>query len=242
MHEYFLICLIIAFAGFTQGFSGFGAVMVSLPCLTLLLPIKTVVPLATLMSCCINLMLFIHLRRYLQWPKVIPLLLASLPGIPLGVYFLKYVAPWKLELLLGAVLISFPFYSRYTRTGEQATHSAWAYLAGFCSGCLGGSLGTNGPPIVIYTALQNWDKDEMKASLVGFFFLAHLGAFGFQACSGLVTAKVVTMVFGALPFLALGGFGGSFCYTKTTSENYRLAITVMLFAMGLVLMGKAALG
>ncbi|MGB8992237.1 MAG: sulfite exporter TauE/SafE family protein [Desulfobaccales bacterium] len=242
MYEYFLLCLIIAFAGFTQGFSGFGAVLVSLPCLTLLLPIKTVVPLVNLMSCCINLILIIQLRRHLQWPKILPLLLASLPGIPLGVYFLKTVAPWKLELLLGAVLISFPFYSRYTRTSARSLHQGWAYLAGFCSGCLGGSLGTNGPPIIIYTALQPWDKDEMKATLVGFFFIAHLGAVGFQAFSGLVTAKIVTLVFGSLPFLALGVFCGSFCYTKTASESYRKIITVMLFAMGLFLMVKAAQG
>jgi rhodanese-related sulfurtransferase len=38
---------------------------------------------------------------------------------------------------------------------------------------------------------------------VGFFFIAHLVALGFQAYTGLVTAKVVTMVFGSLPFLAL---------------------------------------
>ncbi len=241
MYEYFLLCLIIAFAGFTQGFSGFGAVLVSLPCLTTLLPIKTVVPLVNLMSCCINLILIVQLRHHLHWPKILPLLLASLPGIPLGVYFLKTVAPWKLELLLGAVLISFPFYSRYTKTGERCIHSGWAYLAGFCSGCLGGSLGTNGPPIVIYTALQSWDKDAMKATLVGFFFIAHLGAVGFQAYSGLVTAKVVTMVFWSLPFLALGVFCGSFCYTKTASESYRRVIMVMLFALGLFLMVKAAL-
>ena len=171
MYEYFLVCLIIAFAGFTQGFSGFGAVLVSLPCLTLLLPIKTVVPLVNLMSCCINLILIIHLRRYLQWGRVAPLLLASLPGIPLGVYFLKTVAPWKLELLLGALLISFPFYSRFTKIGERGIPSGWAYLAGFCSGCLGGSLGTNGPPIIIYTALQPWEKDQIKGTLVGFFSL-----------------------------------------------------------------------
>ncbi len=241
LNNYFLVGLIIAFAGFTQGFSGFGAVLVSLPCLAFLLPIKTVVPLVNLMSCCINLILIVQLRRHLQWPKIIPLLLASFLGIPLGVYFLKAVAPWKLELLLGAVLISFPFYSRYTRMDDRCIHSGWAYLAGFCSGCLGGSLGTNGPPIIIYTALQSWDKDEMKATLVGFFFIAHLGAVIFQTFSGLVTAKVVTMVFASLPFLALGALSGSFCYTKTASETYKKAITIMLFAIGLFLMGKAAL-
>jgi uncharacterized protein len=239
MYEYFLLCLIIAFAGFTQGFSGFGSVLVALPCLTLLLPIKTVVPLVNLMSCCINLILIVQLRRHLQWPKIIPLLLASLPGIPLGVYFLKTVAPWKLELLLGAVLIGFPCYFRIARFGARSLHPGWSYLAGFCSGCLGGSLGANGPPIIVYAALQHWDKDEIKATFVGFFFIASLGAVGFQAYSGLVTGRVVTMVLSSLPFLALGVLSGSFCYTKTASESYRRVIMVMLLAMGLLLIGKA---
>jgi uncharacterized membrane protein YfcA len=149
MYEYILLCLIIAFAGFTQGFSGFGAVMLSLPCLTLFLPIKTVVPLVNLMSCVMNLILVIQLRRHLQWPKILPLLLGSLPGIPLGVYYLKHLAPWMLELLLSAVLISFPLYSRYTNPDRRLFRPIWAYLAGFGSGFLGGSLGTNGPPIII---------------------------------------------------------------------------------------------
>jgi uncharacterized membrane protein YfcA len=241
MYEYFLVCLIIAFAGFTQGFSGFGAVMLSLPLLTLFIPIKTVVPLVNLMSCCMNLILIIQLRRHLRWPKILPLLLAALPGIPLGVYFLKTVDPWKLEILLGAVLISFPFYSRYTNPGKRPLHQGWAYLAGFCSGWLGGSLGTNGPPIIVYAALQPWEKDELKSTLVAFFFIAHLVALGFQSYTGLVTAKVVTMVFGSLPFLALGVFGGSFWYTKTASESYRKVVTVMILVMGLFLMSKAFL-
>jgi uncharacterized protein len=242
MSEYFLVSLIMAFAGFTQGFSGFGAVIVSLPCLTLFLPIKFVVPLVTLMSCCINLILVIQLRHHLQWPKIFPLLLASIPGIPLGVYVLKAVAPWSLEILLGLVLIGVPFYSRYTRARLGPPHSWWAYLAGFVSGCLGGCLGTNGPPIVVYAALQPWDKDVMKATLVGFFFIAHLGAFALQASSGLATTRVFTMVFGSLPFLALGVFSGSFCYTRISSASFRKVIMIMLVAMGLFLIGKGAWG
>ncbi|MGC2692836.1 MAG: sulfite exporter TauE/SafE family protein [Desulfobaccales bacterium] len=242
MYEYFLPCLIIAFAGFTQGFSGFGFVLVALPWLTLLLPIKTVVPLLNLMMCCISLLLMVQLRRHLQWSEVNPLLLASLAGIPLGVYFLKTVAPWKLELLLGAVLVGFPFYYRYTDLGALRLHPGWAYLAGFCSGCLGGSLGTYAPPIVVYAALKPWDKNEIKAVLVSFFFIASLVTFGLQAYGGLVTAKVAAMAFWSLPFLVLGVFCGTFCYGKTASESYRKVITAMLVAMGLLLIGKAALG
>jgi uncharacterized membrane protein YfcA len=51
---------------FAQGFSGFGVVLVSLPCLTLLLSIKTVVPLVNLLSSCINLIIIIQMRRYLK--------------------------------------------------------------------------------------------------------------------------------------------------------------------------------
>jgi uncharacterized membrane protein YfcA len=76
---------------FAQGFSGFGVMLVSLPGLTLLLSIKTVVPLVNLLSSWINLIIIIQMRRYLKWPKILPLALASVPGIPLGVYFLKIV-------------------------------------------------------------------------------------------------------------------------------------------------------
>ena len=48
------LALITFFAGFTQGLSGFGSILVSLPLLALFLDIKTVIPLVSLFALVIN--------------------------------------------------------------------------------------------------------------------------------------------------------------------------------------------
>jgi uncharacterized membrane protein YfcA len=237
--EYFLLCGIIASAGFTQGLSGFGSVLVSLPLLVLFINIKTVVPLVCLLSLFIGLMLIVQLRHHLQWREILPLLLASLPGIPTGVYFLKTIDTRGLELILGVVLISFSIYTLCARERKAPLHTCWGYLAGFLAGCLGGSIGANGPPVIVYTSLQPWNKDAIKSTLVGYFFITGIGISGFHAASGLITGEVLKLTAIALPFLVIGVLIGSFCYRKAGSDSYRRVINLVLMILGLFMIGKA---
>ncbi len=85
----------------------------------------------------------------------------------------------------------------------------WLYAAGFCSGFLGGSLAMSGPPVIVYTALQPWDKDEMKSTLTGYFFLSGLIIIVAQAMSGLMTAAVFAGSLISIPFIILGVVSGS---------------------------------
>jgi uncharacterized membrane protein YfcA len=241
MQEYILLCLIITCAGFIQGLSGFGSILISLPCLILFIPIKIVVPLVNLISCCINLILIMQMRHHLKWLKIIFILLAALPGIPLGAYILKTVETWILELILGIVLAGFAFYYHYSEPHKWRLHSGWACVVGFFSGCLGGSLGAYGPPIIIYSALQPWTKDEMKAFIVGTFFPISLGVFGAHAFNGLITKHVLLMFAGSLPFLIVGVLCGSLSYNRIAAERYKAIIAALLLSLGLLLITKAIL-
>jgi len=73
MQTYVLICLIVFLAGFTQGLSGFGSILLSLPLFAIFLDIKTVIPLVALIAFCITLILFIQLWEHLDLKKIYPL-------------------------------------------------------------------------------------------------------------------------------------------------------------------------
>lgn len=87
MTPYLIIALITFLAGFTQGLSGFGSILLALPLLTIMLDIKTVVPLAALDAFLVAIILLFELRRHLDWKKILPLVAGSFPGIPIGVFF-----------------------------------------------------------------------------------------------------------------------------------------------------------
>lgn len=173
--------VIILLAGFTQGFTGFGSALVLLPLLTLLIDVKTVVPLVILLGGCINLILFFQVRRHLQWRRVHTLLLACVPGIFCGVYILKTMSTGFLELIIGLVLIVFPAWLMIRGVPSREVPAWWAWPAGFLSGVLGGSVSAGGPPVIIYTALQPWGKLPIKSTLVGFFLVTSIAAGTVQA-------------------------------------------------------------
>jgi len=170
MQTYILICLIVFFAGFTQGLSGFGSILLSLPLLAIFLDIKIVIPLVAIYGVSITIILLVQLWKYLDWQKIFPLFLGALPGIPIGVYFLKKLDKGMIQWILGIMLISYSLYSLFFRSTNKGIREGWAYLFGFFSGCLGGALSASGPAVIVYTSLQAWSKDKIKVTLQGFLW------------------------------------------------------------------------
>lgn len=234
-----LLCLIALLAGFTQGLAGFGSVLVALPLLALFLNFKTAVPLVSTWGMTINLILLIQLRPHLSLNRILPLAVATLPGIPLGVYALKNMSVWVLEMSLGILLVVFSSYFVWSGGTTRRLSRMWAYAAGFVSGFLGGSLAASGPPVIVYTALQPWPKDEMKSTLTGFFFLSGLVIIAAQALSGLITTEVLTGSLLSIPFVILGVVCGSACYQKLATARYRQVVVGLLTLLGLLTVLKA---
>jgi len=89
MPTYLPLCLVVFFAGFIHGFSGFGSILLSLPLLAIFLDIKAVIPLVALYGLAITVLLLLQLWRHLAVTRLYPLLAGALPGVPIGVFFLN---------------------------------------------------------------------------------------------------------------------------------------------------------
>ncbi len=240
MQTYVLICLIVFFAGFTQGLSGFGSILLSLPLLAIFLDIKIVIPLVALIALCITIILFIQLWEHLDWKKIYPLFLGALPGIPLGVFFLKKLDKDLIQWILGIILISYSLYSLFFRSTNKQMRKGWGYLFGFFSGCLGGALSAAGPPVIAYMSIQTWSKDTIKVTLQGFFLVSGAIVVFFQALSGLTTIVVLRYFLVSLPLIFLGTYTGSIFYGKIREEHYKRVILILLAFLGGFMIYRAA--
>ncbi len=232
MDTYLWVCLIIFMAGLTQGLSGFGSVLLSIPLLAIFLDIKTVIPLTALVGLSMSLVLLFHLRPYLDWKKIYPLLIAAIPGIPLGVIFLKKLDKTVILCVLGIVLIVYSLYSLLSRSTGKRISGHWAYPFGFIAGCLGGAFGATGPAVIVYTSLQTWNKDQIKVTLQGFFVISGAIVVLFQALNGLTTFTVWRFYGVSLPMLILGTYVGSLFYGMIKEETYRRVMFVLLGFLG----------
>ena len=240
MQIYILVCLIVFFAGFTQGLSGFGSILLSLPLLALFLEIKAVIPLVALFGLSITIVLLVQLWHHLDWKKILPLFLGALPGIPVGVFFLKKLDKEPIQWFLGIVLVSYSLYSLFIGSPKKGIKQAWVYLFGFFSGCLGGALSAAGPPVIVYTSLQPWSKDTIKATLQGFFLVSGIVVVFSHAMSGVTTAAVLRLFLTSLPLLVAGTYAGSRFYGRINEHDYKRIMLILLAFLGAFMVYLAA--
>lgn len=232
MTDYLLILVVTFLAGFTQGLSGFGSILLALPLLAIFIDIKTVIPLVALHALLMTILLLIQLRRHLEWGKVLPLFAGSVPGVPIGVYYLKHMNTDALQLTIGVILFSYSLFGLFFKPVIWELKRAGIYLVGFMAGCLGGALGAAGPPVIVYTSLQPWSKDTIKVTLQGFFLASGIVVVGLHAMNGLTTGLVLRYFLASLPALVLGTYVGSFFYGRIEESTYRRIMYILLAFLG----------
>jgi uncharacterized membrane protein YfcA len=237
--EIYLFLGVIAFcAGAIQGLSGFGGALLSLPLLALFLDIKTAIPVTGLFAQVLTLFLLIQLRRHWDWKKIYPLCLGSIPGIPLGVWFLNRIEGQFIQWTVGTVLVTYVVYSFLLKPAVRNTGRAWAYSFGFMAGFLGGAISAKGPPVIVYTSLQPWTKDQIKVTLQGFFTISGIMVIVSQALGGLVTGRVLWYFLTGLPLLLIGTWVGSLLYGRIGEVTFRKIMFILMGLLGLLMILK----
>jgi uncharacterized membrane protein YfcA len=239
MVTYFIVSLIFLLAGFTQGLSGFGSALVAMPLLVMFIDIKKAVPLCVLNGLIITFFLTLQLWNHIDWKKIMPLFMGCLPGIYVGVTFLKKTNSSIIEISLGVILIAYALYGLILRPKPRKISSSWSYLAGFATGAIGGAFSAGGPPTIVYTTLTGWSKDDIKATLSGFFFITGLIIAVAHAMNGLTTIVVLRYFSASISFVLLGVYAGSLCYSMTKKEAYIRIILTILVLMGIMMIVSA---
>ncbi len=233
MNTYYLFLPVIFFlAGFTQGVSGFGSALVAMPLLLFFMDAQTAVPLCMLNGLIITAFLSLQLRRHVDWKKITPIIIGCVPGIYVGARFLKEADSDLIKLLLGIMLTMYCLYSLLFKPQPQKVQPYWAYIAGFCTGVIGTAFSAGGPPTIIYTTLNRWKKDDIKATLSVFFFITGIFIAVAHAVTGLTTQIVLKNFSISAIFVLLGVWAGSFCYGKIKQKTYLKLILNLLLVMG----------
>lgn len=238
MEIYVPLCIIALIAGFIQGLTGFGSVLLSLPLIALFLDFKIAVPLMNILGIVLTLVLIVQLRKAWEWGKIYPLLIGTVPGIPIGTYLLKNLEASPMYIFLGTVLCAYSLFGILFRGVVKELKKGWPYFVGFLAGCLGGAVSASGPPVIIYTFLQPWDKDKIKVTLQGFYLISGLFILAYFYWNGLIVPQVVKLSFIALPFIIGGTLAGSFFYGRLAETSYRKLMYYTLGLLGIVMFAQ----
>ena len=93
-----LMAVVVAVAGIVRGFSGFGAGLIMVPTLSLLVDPVLAVPLVVLMEAVAGLQLVPGAIQSVQWRTVAPMGIAACLSIPLGSRVLASLDPATMRI------------------------------------------------------------------------------------------------------------------------------------------------
>ena len=236
-----LVSLIIALAGFTQGLTGFGSAMVSVPLLSLIVGAQTAVPIAGIFGWLVTLPIAWKMRHSIQHKTGLILFAGAVPASFVGAKLLATMPSQYILLAMGLVLIISSIHTlRSSKPVFKKTSIPVTIGAGFTSGVLGASVGESGPPVIAYTSMQPWTADQVKSTLTFFFMLQMIGANISFWNEGLITSEVLSHVVSALPAFAVGLGAGMVAYTllQKYKINYHHMVHYFLLFVGCALVYK----
>lgn len=226
------IGLVIFLAAFTESLSGFGVALVSMALLPLLINIRVATPLVAVISILVDLSVFLRYRQSLDLRAIWQVALATLFGIPLGVYSLSYLDERLALTFLGIVLIAYASHALWGRRPLRLEHPVWAYLAGFLGGVLGGAYNTFGPPVIIYADSRAWPPKVFKSNLSGYFVLCSVAVLITHAVQGNLTSQVMGIFWSSLPYMIAGLVAGFSLDRWLKPEAFRRVVLALLVVMG----------
>jgi uncharacterized membrane protein YfcA len=174
------------------------------------------------------------LRRAVKFGRLLPFLIGSAIGVPLGIALLGWVTAGHLRLGVGAVLILYSMYGLFSPALPQFP-TAGKFLdaaIGVFGGLLGGATGLAGIIVTIWSGLRSWPKDEQRAvfqpvGVVTFVMIAiWLGGVGF------VTRETILLFAIGLPAILVGMWAGLKLYGKISDAGFRRVVLALLLISG----------
>lgn len=233
-----LLSVVFLVSGFVMGLTGFGFGMVAMSLSPLLINIKQANVLVTILALLNCLFVTWHMRHAIDLRKVLPIFLGAIIGVPIGVYLLKILQPEVIKSILGVILITFSTYSILKKDSKRYIIKWWGIPIGILSGILNGIINMGGPPVIIYTYYQKWNKDSIKATLITYFTFCTSYKVVLLIVSKLVVLETVKMVGIMLPVVYIGAFLGTVWFEKVNREQMRKVTFSVLICLGVLLLIK----
>ncbi|MEM6837949.1 MAG: sulfite exporter TauE/SafE family protein [Cyanobacteria bacterium P01_C01_bin.120] len=235
MNDLLLTALILFGATLVSATFGFGGALFAMPLLTFSLGIPTATPLYGLVGPTISGIILLRNWQFVELSSAWRLVLATLAGIPIGVWLVTHVSGTWVTHLLGILLIGFGIYRWFNWELVKLESAWWAMIFGLMAGVFGSAYNTNGPPVIIYGEMRRWSPTELRATLQGYFFPTGLAIIVSHALGGLWHERIFQLYGVSLPGILLAIAIGSWFNQRLPTESFQSLLSGLLILLGVML-------
>ncbi len=235
-----LLCSAAVLAGaYLKGYTGFGASMLWVTSLSLILPPLQVVPMVLMFEVVTSIFLLPRIWSEIRWNSILALLVGTWIATPVGIYALSNLPADPIRVALAvivfvaAVLILRGF-TLQREPGRPATVGV-----GLMAGILNGSMGIVGPPVILFYFSSPIGVIAGRASIVAYFIGTDTVGTAMFASQGLIGTAVLWRAFLFLPLLIAGVALGNRGFLKTDVETFKKIALYVLMALATALAARA---
>lgn len=225
-------------AAFVTGLAGFAFGIVAAAVWLHFLPPAQVAPLIAAFALIVQGVSVWKLRHALKPARLLPFLIGSAIGVPLGAELLRLAPAAGMRMAIGALLVAFSLYNWFRPESAVASGAGAAAdgTVGVVNGVVGGATGLAGIATVVWCNLRGWPAAEQRAVFqpvgVATFVVIALW-FGSTGMIGRATAGLFLL---GLPVLALGTWAGLKSFGHMNDAAFRRIVLALLFLSGLSLL------
>lgn len=216
-----------------QSVSGFGFALFSVPLLAVLAGPQEAVAIAAVLGTLTTARQLALFRRAIHWRLAARLSGAACFGMPVGLVILLVLDADLLRILIAVSVVVFAI---AVWRGVTFSNDAWGVdvVAGFISGVLNTSVGTNGPPLVLSLQGRGLEPDPFRGTIAVVFAVTNVVTVVLLAWKGKITAEVLVLSTVGIPALVAGMVVGRRLQRRLDPAHFRKWVLVLLFASAAV--------
>jgi len=223
-----------------RGMSGFGAGMVGIPLLAFVMPVRTAVPMFSILV--LTLFVFISIR---DWKTVVReevrrLLLPTLLGVMLGIVLLQQLDNRMLLKLLGGLLITYAGYATAVQIfglPQLRCSHLWAFPAGFVGAVIDTVFsGGGGTLVVVYLHMRGVGRQPFRATVAVVWLVEMVARMVGYGAAGYYTAGTLLLCLLLLPMMWAGTWVGERIGNRITPDTFSKVLSALLALTGIMLL------
>lgn len=254
MSQWILATIIVFFASVLQAATGFGFAIIATPFLLLVFDSRECIQISIILSFVVSLLIIRKTIKDVDKGLLCRLIIGSVVGVPLGVFFYKFV---NLDILKGTVsivilIVTFILIKRSLKTNfkprnkDSSDNSPISqdttaidgtiilkktqFFVGLCAGLFTTSIGMPGVPLILYYNSTNTKKEKARSTTLAFFIFVYIISLATQLLAVKTNLDILASSLGLIPVVAGGVFVGNILFNKINQITFqRIAYGILLF-------------
>ncbi|MGB9143586.1 MAG: sulfite exporter TauE/SafE family protein [Aestuariivirga sp.] len=233
---------IIFIAAIVRGYSGFGFSLLAITALSLIYPPAQVIPSIFMLEIAASIHLLPGLWRDIHWRSLVPLVIGTGIGMPIGLMFLTGVPAAPMQIALGLFVfvvtcLLWQGFALKTMPGNIVSTAA-----GLAAGVANGAFGIGGPPVILFYFASPAGNIVGRATLVTYFLLSDLVGLAFLSHENLVTSDTMLRTLMFLPALLAGVWLGARSFKNADPIIFRKWVLALLALLAMISAAKGLHG